>query len=212
MRFVTARQLIVLSGVLLLSGCLELGGVSPPSRFYLLTPGGETRAAATDLAPDGGPGVGPADLGLADLGLGVGPIRIPAYLDRPQIVTRSGANGLELAPFDRWGEPLQESVARVLATELARRLGTERVQRHPWRDAESVQVAVEVDVLRFDGPLGGPVTLEVRWTLRAGGESVQHASHITEVGDGGGYAEQAAAMSRALATLAREIASEVPPG
>jgi uncharacterized lipoprotein YmbA len=207
MRFVTARQLIVLSGVLLLSGCLELGGVSPPSRFYLLTPGGETRAAATDLAPGGGPGVG-----LADLALGVGPIRIPAYLDRPQIVTRSGANALELAPFDRWGEPLQESVARVLATELARRLGTERVQRHPWRDAESVQVAVEVDVLRFDGPLGGPVALEARWTLRTGREAVQHASHITEAGNGGGYAEQAAAMSRALATLAREIASEVPPG
>ena len=51
--------------------------------------------------------------------IGVGPITVPKYLDRPQIVTRSGRNQLALGEFDRWAEPLQDNVLRVLAENLA---------------------------------------------------------------------------------------------
>jgi uncharacterized lipoprotein YmbA len=188
MSFAIMKQLTVLLGVLVCSGCVELGGSSAPSRFYLLTPLAESRDV---------PG---------DIGLGLGPIRTPAYLDRPQIVTRVREHRLEVAAFDRWGEPLAESVARVTATNLARLLGTERVQRHPWRDSRSVQVEVEIDLLRFDGTLGDVVTLDAHWRMRSGGAPVQRASYISEPIEGDGYARLAAAMSRALASLAREIA------
>lgn len=188
MALAVPRQVTVVAAVLMCAGCLELGGASAPSRFYALAPLAEARQV---------PG---------DLGLGVGPIRTPAYLDRPQIVTRSGENQLELASFDRWAEPLGESVARVTATNLARLLGTERLQRHPWRDSRAVQLAVEIDVLRFDGRWGESVTLEAFWTVRAEGATLQRSSHIAEPLGGRDYAELAAAMSRALATLAHEIA------
>ena len=60
----------VLAAALL--GCAPIGGTTPPSRFYLLT--------SLEAPPPrtNGPG------------LGVGPVRIAEYLDRPQIVTRRG--------------------------------------------------------------------------------------------------------------------------
>ena len=61
---------------LTLAGC----STSPPSRFYLLTPG----EAALE---------GPA---LKDLVLGVGPVRLAAYLERPQIVARKSVNRLKV--------------------------------------------------------------------------------------------------------------------
>jgi uncharacterized lipoprotein YmbA len=178
----------VTAALLLCAGCVELGGRTPDSRFYLLVPRAEVREL---------PG---------DLGVGLGPVRTPAYLERPQIVTRSGEQRLELAAFDRWGEPLGESVARVMAINLSRMLGTERVQRHPWRDSRAVELEVELDLLRFDGRWGESVTLEVLYRLRRADASLERLAHIEEPLAGRDYAELAQAMSRALATLARQIA------
>ena len=191
MHFEVGRQVSVASVFLLCLGCVELGGSTAPSRFYVLTPLAEIRDVA------------------GDVGLGLGPIRVPGYLDRPQIVTRRQPHRLDIAPFDRWAEPLEESVARVMATNLARLLGTERVQRHPWRDTHSVQVEVEIDVFRFDGTLGNAVALDVHWRMRSNQGPVQRAAYIREPIEGDGYAALAAAMSRALATLAHQIADAV---
>jgi uncharacterized lipoprotein YmbA len=191
MSFGRVSQVAVAAAFLLCAGCVELGGQTPASRFYLL-------AALAELHEAPG-----------DVGLGLGPIRTPAYLDRPQIVTRRGEHRLEVAPFDRWAEPLDESVARVTAINLARLLGTERVQRHPWRDSRAVELAVELDVLRFDGRWGDSVTLEALYRVQARGVSLQRSARIAEPLAGRDYAELARAMSRALARLASEIAETV---
>ncbi len=174
-----------------IGGCTAIGGPSPPSRFYLLAP----------LEPASGAGGG--------LSLGVGPIRIAEYLDRPQIVTRPGAHALEFAEFDRWGEPLSESVSRVLAANLGALLGTDRVQRHPWRDARSIEVRVELDVRRFDGPLAGPVELVTHWRVRRERDAVERISRLSEPLQGSGYDALAAAMSRVLHALSKEIATAI---
>jgi uncharacterized lipoprotein YmbA len=70
-----------------------------------------------------------------------------------------------------------------------------------------VQLAVEIDLLRLDGRWGESVTLEAFWTVRGEGAMLQRSSRIAEPLGGRDYAELAAAMSRALATLAREIAA-----
>ena len=83
--------------LLALSGCAS----SPPTRLYVV-PSLTDTATAPPLAPH-------------DLTLGVGPVTLPPYLDRPQIVTRAGRARLILAEFDQWAAPLQDTVARVLA-------------------------------------------------------------------------------------------------
>jgi uncharacterized lipoprotein YmbA len=139
----------------------------------------------------------------------VGPVRLPGLLDQPQIVTRPGADEIDRAEFHRWAEPLADSVPRVLAENLAALRKAERVTLFAWDSAQAVQRQVVVDVMRFDGALGGDVVLDARWRILAtdGKELAANRSLLTQPTGGTGYPAVVAAMSRALAALSREIAA-----
>src|SRR5262245_27125341 len=98
--------------LLVLSGCL---GTTPPTHFYLLP----SRSSGDTASP--------ASVGQRDLTLAVGPVTVPPYLDRPQIVTRTSPAKLTLADFEQWAGPLADTTARVLSEDLALVIPTERV-------------------------------------------------------------------------------------
>lgn len=185
---------LVLSALLIwMSGC---AGSSTPARFYVLTPRPEAAVA-------------PAAAEAAySASLGVGPVRLPGLLDRPQIVTRRGADEIDRAEFDRWAEPLTDTVPRVLAENLAALWGTDCVAIFPWDPAQAVQYQLVVNVIRFDGAMGGDVVLEARWRILAtdGKELAVNRSVVTQPTGKTGYQAVVTAMSRALAALSREIA------
>jgi uncharacterized lipoprotein YmbA len=167
-----------------------------PTRFYVLTvvpPAGGAPAMAREVA------------------VGVGPVALPGYLDRPQIVTRTGGDEIDLAQFDQWGEPLRSAVPRVLAEDLAARVPTERIMLFPWRGTRTVQYQVTVEILRFEGKPGGEVMLRARWRLLdgSGRELALRATAVAEPTGGPGYGPLVAALSRALAALSGEIASAI---
>src|SRR4030095_16041077 len=93
-------RVLVLCGValLVLSGCL---GSTPPTHLYLIPP-----LSSGDTAS-------PASAGQRDLTLAVGPVTVPPYLDRPQLVTRTSRAKLALAAFEQWAGPLADDIARV---------------------------------------------------------------------------------------------------
>ncbi|HEX5606452.1 MAG TPA: PqiC family protein, partial [Candidatus Binatia bacterium] len=66
------------------------------------------------------------------LSLGIGPIKIPRYLDREQLVTRISQNRFAIAENDRWAEPLEENFSRVLSENLSILLQIDRVAAFPW--------------------------------------------------------------------------------
>lgn len=189
-----ARSMLLLGGLaLLLGGCWS----SAPTRLYLLT----ALADAERVPPRAG-AAGP-------LILGVGPVTLPRYLDRPQIATRAGPHELRLGEFDQWAEPLQENVTRVLAENLARGLGTEEVLRHPWPRAAPVAYQVVVEVTRFDSTMGAESVLTARWQLvdvQANRELWRQTSHVQVPIEESEYEAIVAAMSRGLADLSQEIA------
>src|SRR5215510_9581466 len=121
--------------LLMLSGCL---GSTPPTQFYLVP-----SMTGGDTAP-------PASAGQRDLTLGVGPVTVPPYLDRSQIVTRTSRAKLALADFDQWAGPLSDTIARVLAEDLSLLIPTERVVLYPWSRAIDPDYQVTVEVLQFD--------------------------------------------------------------
>jgi uncharacterized protein len=189
-------SLLVLGALLVaLSGCAS----SPTPRFYLLQSLG-TPAAGAPTAAD-------PPRGLA---IGIGPVNLPEYVDRPQIVTRPGSNELKLAEFDRWAEPLAQNVARVLAENLSALLITDRVAVFPWARATPVDYRIAVEVTQFDGTLGGKALLSARWTI-SGGDGKQELtvrkSTVSEPCGGNDFAALVSAQSRAVAALSREIAA-----
>ncbi len=184
---------------LALTGCL---GSSRPSRFYTLAP----------LQVSDAPASSPADATLA-----VGPLEIPDYVDRQQIVTRTGANELVVAEFDRWGGSLDNQITASLVATLRDRLASQQIAVAPWRSAllsGGAAYRVVVSVSRFDGIPGQSVVLEGRWELTAqsGGKEESlgmREATVTEKIDGAGYDALVAAMQRALVRFGQQMAATV---
>ncbi|MCK5554281.1 MAG: membrane integrity-associated transporter subunit PqiC [Deltaproteobacteria bacterium] len=171
-----------------------------PSRFYTLSP------VATSGTQTEGETAGPS------LAIGVGPIKLPEHLDRPQIVTRTSSNQLELAEFDRWAGSLKDDFSRVLSENLSILLATDRVTVYPWRKSVPIEYQVAVDVARFDAELGGNAWLIARWTVFGGRDKkvlFMERARISEPSSDQGYEAMVAAQSRALAQLSREIADAI---
>jgi uncharacterized lipoprotein YmbA len=172
---------------------------SPPSRFYQLR-------AVSHPAPQemsSGPG---------RLIVGIGPVRVPGYLDRPQIVTSSG-NQIDVADFDRWAGSIEDDIALVLVENLSARLPAERFFITRWPAPHlSLSCRIEVRVERFEGPRQGPVSLRAQWYAFApdGRLLLNRSSSISAPVTGGGdYGALVEAMSRALDDLSRGIAEDV---
>jgi uncharacterized lipoprotein YmbA len=187
--------LVWLIGLALSTGCAWR---SAPVRFYVLAGAPPSTATASSTELEQGPTVG------------VGPVTLPRYLERANIVTRRGAE-VDVAEFDRWAEPLSESMPRAIAADLATLLGTERIAVFPWSGAWTIDHQVVVDVLRFDGTSGGDVLLEARWrVLGAKKKELElRYSVVREPTGEAGYPALVAAMSRSVGVLSREIAHAV---
>ncbi len=182
----------VLLGVLILGGLTGCVG-SRETRFYLLTP----------VAADAIPGAASPHFSA----IGLHPVVLPEYLDRPQIITRLGENMLELAEFDQWGSPLRDHLTRVLAGNLMTLLPADRVAVFPWRKDAPVGYEVAVEVRQLEGTLGADCVLIADWAvLDAGGKNILTHGRFNQTAPAGkGYPTLVAAESRLVADLARDI-------
>ncbi|MGF1639995.1 MAG: membrane integrity-associated transporter subunit PqiC [Rhodospirillales bacterium] len=178
---------------LLLGACAE----TPASRFYTLS------GLGNDDAVEGAAG--------RNLAVGVGPVSLPRYLDRPEMVLRTDPNTFEFAEFDRWGEPLQDTVPRVLTENLSVLLATDRVFLFPRRRATAVDYLVEVQVTRFDVDVGGPAVLAARWEIFDDNGNTLGIDRSTFTADvaGADFGAISVALSETVAALSREIAAAI---
>ncbi|MBM4201862.1 MAG: membrane integrity-associated transporter subunit PqiC, partial [Gammaproteobacteria bacterium] len=179
---------------LVASGCS-----SPEPRFYVL---------AGPVAP-GKPAQAAAAGGAA---IGLGPVQFPGYLDRPQIVTRSGQNELDLAEFERWAEPLKDNAVHVIADTVSQNLGGRKVVIFPWKRATPIAYQVTVDVKRFDRTRGGETELAVRWALLTADGQQELVSRDARYGEWPAddtYATTVAAMNRTLLKFSRDVTGAI---
>lgn len=190
------RMLLAGLASLALASCSLLAPRPDPSRFYLLTaiPDRETSAA------------GPA------IALGVGPISFPGYLDRPEVVIRTGPNQVALSETDRWAEPLKGGFQRVLSDNLGELLNSERILQFPWYRDVRVDYQVHASVQRFDTDQTGHAVLVVRWGIKRGdGETYLGAreTRYESLAQGPDPAANAGALSETLAEFSRDVARAV---
>lgn len=184
----------------IVAGCLS--AEAPVTRYYLLTPmdfpGTEARREAGKTGPS----------------VEIAAVRLPQYLERPQIVTRSSENRLELAEFDQWGGNLEKNLKRVLATNLARLLESAQIVVAPYGPSGRSDYRVEVEVLQFERVATGRVRLAAHWRLSKGSERIPLVARTSEWvapadGDRSNFEKTVMAMSRLAADLSRTIAEEI---
>ncbi|MFO1413431.1 MAG: PqiC family protein [Burkholderiales bacterium] len=180
----------------LLLAALAAGCASQPARFYTLTGAAPVTAAA-------GPSVA------------VGPVTIPAVVDRPEMVVTIAPNEVWPDEFNRWAGPLGEAISLALAQDLAAELRTPRVTLAAATAADP-EYRVAVEVQRFESVPGSHALLDAAWTVRRVRDGTARSGRTTarEATAGASYDALAAAHSRALSQLARDTAaalSSLPP-
>ena len=194
--------LIKLTAYVLCPLLIIIGGCSrtQTAKFYTLN--ALTEPSTERQAP-------PSENGVA---VGLGPIRLPEYLDRPQIVTRVGPNEVRFAEYHRWAGALAGNVSSILAENLSTLLGSDHIALYPWKSTTPIDYRVEIEVSRFDGKPGDSVLLQSQWVVFSKDRTKvlgTKTSSLSEPVNGGGYDALVAAQSRALAALGREIAEAV---
>jgi uncharacterized protein len=192
--------------VMSLAGCSYLAkAILAPqkdiSKFYLLTPTADTAAPTTTQAA--------TQSASGSFTIGLGPIKLPQYLDRPEIVTRMAPNRLELSKEDRWGESLQNGFTGAMERNLAAQTGS-AVIVFPWYNTVHVDMQVRIDVYRFETDGQGIATLSAKWTiLDSAGKNILYTveSNLTQASKPGDVTDATAALSRTVGDLSGQIAN-----
>jgi uncharacterized lipoprotein YmbA len=138
---------------------------------------------------------------------------LPGYLDRQQLVSRSGEGELLMNPNHLWGEPLDAGIARVTSLNLARLTNSLNIQPVKNFVTLDYQTLLELRIARFEPDAAGNVVLDCTWKLQpvSGPVSTTRSFTTTVPIFGGGdptgpQTGRTRAMNEALARLARQIA------
>jgi uncharacterized lipoprotein YmbA len=169
-----------------------LGGCASTSpRFYTLVPesGRKTSGAVA-----------------AGYRLEVDPVRIPAQVDRLELVTRLPGGGIAIADGDRWIAPVADELQTALSVELLHRLGGANPAEATGSDSVSVRLSVE----RFESSPNRYALIEASWhlELKEAGKDVRVVCRTRAYEQvSGGYPDMVKGYQRAVALIADQIAT-----
>jgi hypothetical protein len=148
------------------------------------------------------------------LAIGIGPVKIPEYLNQPEIVTHITQNEVRVDEFAKWAEPLENNISRALAENLSSLLCLRSIAIFPWKGQTPIDYRIDVHVIQMDGVLGENAFLDVSWSITDSADRKKPAlvtkrSRYKEPTGGGDYGAFVSAQSRNLASLSREIAEAI---
>ncbi|MDP3010441.1 MAG: PqiC family protein [Methylococcales bacterium] len=180
--------------IALLLGSLLTACATPPTQFYQLEATSQPPVTSTTTAKK--------------MLIGIGPLSLPALVDRKQIVTRGANNAIQLAEFHQWATPLQDNVLSVLSKNIAAQHSNAIVRNYPWSVYGEMDYRVIIDISRFDSQLGKSATLEASWAIMSeknhtiisnGQTNIQQPLHD------GSYDSAVLALNKLLDTFSQQI-------
>lgn len=195
------RLIAIAATLALFFGCSS----APATRFYVLAPVAQPPLAKPQVS---------ADRATAPVALVIKDVRLPQYLDRSQIVTRSDGHRLQMSEFELWGGNLREDMTRALAVNLGQLLESDRVIAVPYTVRLTPDYRIEVEVYRFEREAGGRVMLSARWWITRGLDAALIASHEASfsgapLSEKGSYEALVNSMSAVYGEFAQAIARSI---
>lgn len=143
----------------------------------------------------------------------LGPLSVPALVDRKQIVTRDDANTVRIAEFEQWAEPLRDNILRVLASDLAVLLPRHSVRSYPSAvTGAKIDYRILIDLDRFDVYPGQCVKLSAHWTVindKTRLPVLDKISHIEKALTDTSYSAAAGVLSATLHELGQQLAADM---
>jgi len=138
-------------------------------------------------------------------------IELPRYLRDSRMIRRPTPETIEFRESKRWGEPLEDGIARVLSQNLSDQLGGAHFSIFPNRRKEQLKWDLSVSFARFEIIDGGRLAIEATWVQRDGPKQKSTGSLdlLVDVEGEAGITEEVQAHSTALAILASRIAEDL---
>ena len=192
------RVMICAVFTLPLCGCISVSN-TPAPRFYMLSGVDNNQVSQKFAIPQ-------------DVIIAVGPVKIPDYQNRPQIVTQNKNKMLTFAQFDRWGEPLDMGLARSILENLTLMLPEASLGIFPCNFAIPVKYQVIADVIQLESDLNGDMFLVVRWSVINAKNNtmlITKRSEFRQAINPHSYSGLTVALSKACVLLSNEIAESL---
>ncbi len=181
-------RLFALVLAIALAGCAE-----PAKKFYVLTPSGPV--------PAGG-----------GIGLGIGPVNLAEYLNRPNLVLQQAPNQFAVSEDNRWAGDLSSAIVRVTAANLGRLLHTGDVRTYPWQSDDELRYQITLDIRQLHSGQDGYAIIEAGWRAYSLPDRTLKASRTFTASEplkSDGYDASVAAQSVLLQGLAEDIATHL---
>ncbi len=181
--------------ILLCLSALLTACASAPTQFYTLESLSRSPVATTTAS-------------AKKLLIGIGPLTLPALLDRKGIVTRADNNSVHIAEFDQWAAPLKDNVIAVISKNVAILQPDAIVRAYPWSVYGNVDYRVIIDMTRFDTQLGKSANLEASWAIM---EEKNHTiigngqTKLQQPLDDASYNKAAQALSKLLSEFSQQL-------
>ena len=190
-----ARLLFALALSAGLTGCLSfLKPAKATARHFVLStlPTAESAAVSSSA-----------------VAVGVGPVKLAAYLSSTSLAVRRGTNEIDYLPTTFWAERLDTGLQRVLAANLAILLPTDQIRLSAWQNSDvSVEVYVAID--RFEVDTRGQGTIVAWWRiLSPGGEKTLKAGECRLARQGPAPQTDPSGAVATLSELAAELSRQV---
>lgn len=186
-QFLKTPLILGFAVLFVLSGCL---GRTPDSRFYILQSNAE-------------------QVSTKKLALAVANVRLPQYVQKPQIVLRAPDSAeLKISEFDRWGSPLSSMFQNTLIENL--QISFPNAEVKPLAYGYNAQYIIKVSVDNFSGWLKDSAVLSGNWQIVNSSDKVlSQKSFSFKQKVGASYDSYVQTQSALLAQLSQEIAQSI---
>ena len=94
-------------------------------------------------------------------------IELPEYLKDSRLVVRPTSHTIKFREVDRWGEPLEDGIARVLAMNLQDQFNDSKYSIFPNRRKEGLRWDLAVSFSSFERIANDRVSIAAKWSARA---------------------------------------------
>lgn len=189
--------LVLLTGFFFAAGCVSVPSSRSPVFFGI--------AAMEDE------NILPIELS-SDFAVAVSEVKIPDFLNRPQIVTQDKDHQLRFAQFHRWAEPLNEGLTRVVKDNISRILPRAKIVGYPLDFPTEMIFRLDMQVTRFEIDLSGDLHLVVQWAVVDVGypkNTVLRRSEFRLPVENGNYSGAVKALSAVCASLSGQISQVI---
>lgn len=185
------KKILTVFAFLLVTACF--GGYSPDSRFYNLQVIGNGEAISDKV-----------------LSIGINDVNLPDYLDKPQIVVfEEGTPQMGISELNRWGEPLDSMIQRIIAADMSVYLPQSEIKARTLL-MEHFDYIIDIQIVRFDMVWNDKAVLEAWWYIsNAQGNIIYKKKELLSEKIGRSFDDFAEAEGRLLGQMSYEIALKI---